>query len=287
VTESEEAATTDGGASGVPEEDGSRITFACCVEYGTLEEGTVRLVESLRQFGGSMAGSRVIAVTPRRGAPLRPETLRRFSELGIEYVRTAPRNRYTWMAYTNKYFALREAEKRATGDLVAWVDSDVLVTRPPTGLLLSSDEDFGSCPRDKNIGTTGPGDEYHDYWLKVSRDAGQNLDDLPWVTTTADHARIRLYWNAGIFVYRPASGFLDTWHHLSEQILDATDASTVNRLWWTDQVALSFAAMKARCRIRNLGGELNYGIASYFKDHLTPDDLADSVLMHYHDSMSP
>ena len=107
----------------------SRITFACCVEYGTLEEGTLRLVESLRRFGGRFAGAHVVAVTPRRGPKLRTATLRKFSKLGVDYVRVAPENRYAWMPYLNKYFALKEAQQRANGDLVAWMDSDVLVLR--------------------------------------------------------------------------------------------------------------------------------------------------------------
>lgn len=264
-----------------------RITFTCCVESGPLEQGVIRLVESLRAFGGEFAGSQVVAVTPRRGPALRPDTLRRFAELGIEYARITPRNRYAWMPYLNKAYALAEAERRARGDIVAWLDSDILVLAPPHGLLLADDEDLAVCPRDKNVGTSGPADSFEPYWSKLCADVGLTVDDLPWVNTTADAQRVRLYWNAGIFSYRPATGFLDAWRATIEKELDSTDSSTLDKMFWVDQVSLGLAAVTHEMRYRNLPGELNYGIASHFKDHLSDDGLASAVLLHYHDSMSP
>ncbi len=263
----------------------NRLTFTCCVEYGTLEEGTIRFAESLRKFGGEFADCQVIAVTPRRGAPLRPETLKRFRELGVQYLKIAPPNRYSWMSYVNKYFALREAEKHARGDLMVWMDSDVIVLGPPTELLLAPDEDFAACQRDKNIGSRGPDDEWEKYWNKVCSDVGLKTDDLPWVETTADHERIRLYWNAGIFVYRPSAKLLDAWYDAMDKVLDKTDSSNLNDLFWTDQVCLSLVAVLKKLRFRHLNGALNYGIATHFKDHLTPDGLRTAKLLHYHDSM--
>jgi hypothetical protein len=265
----------------------SRLTFACCVESGTLEDGVIRLVESLRRFGGDLADVHVVAVTPRRGPSLRPETLRRFSELDVDYARVAPRNRYAWMPYLNKAFALAEAERHAAGDLVAWLDSDMLVLAPPNDLLLADDEDLAVCARDRNIGTTGYGDEFEPYWQKLCEIAGVDLDALPWVETTADHQRVRLYWNAGMFCYRPSTGFLDAWRSTVEKELDNTDASTLDKVFWVDQVSLGLAAVTHGMRFRNLPGSLNYGIASHFSDHLTPEGLAAAKILHYHDSMSP
>ena len=266
--------------------DVGRLTLACCVEYGTLEEGTLRLVESLRRFGGPLSAARVVAVTPRRGPSVRRQTLQQFDELGVDYVRIAPPNRYVWQPYLNKYFALAEAEKRATGDLVAWVDSDVIVVAPPTDLLLAANEDFGACPRTAISGqpavTTSPpatGQRLRATWVPLA--------DLPWVTTASDpHERIRLYWNAGIFVYRPAVNFLEGWRSDIEQLLDQTDSSTLDKAFWADQVALSFTAVRKGLRLRHLPERANYGITTHFKSHLTSDGLRTAALLHYHDCMA-
>ena len=263
------------------------ITFTCCVEYGGLEEGTIRLAESLRRFGGEYAGSRIIAVTPRRGPSLRPATLRRFDELGVEYLRRTPPNRYAWMPYLNKAYALDAAAALTSDETLAWVDSDVLVLRPPTELELTPGEDFAACPRDKNVGSSGPEDEFEPYWRRMCDYLDVDIDSLPWVTTAADGARIRLYWNAGIFAYRPDSGFLETWRGCIEKALDRTEEQTLDKMFWVDQVALGIAAVKHPMRYRNLPGALNYGIATHFKDHVSPEGLAGATLLHYHDSMRP
>ena len=155
----------------------------------------------------------------------------------------------------------------------------------PDELLLSAQEDFAACARDKNVGISGPSDEHRPYWVKACAAVGLAPTDLPWVQTTADDQRIRLYWNAGIFVYRPASDFLDSWRQTIEHILDRTDATTLDKVFWTDQVALGLAAKLSGLRLRHLPGSLNYGIATHFKDHLSPAGLASARLLHYHDCM--
>lgn len=274
----------------MPEEStsGARgITFVACVEHGALEEGLIRLAESLRRNGGEFASSSIVAVTPRRGASLKSSTLRRFDELSVDYVKVTPPNRHAWMPYTNKIFALREGEDRANGDLVAWLDSDMLILGDLEGLRLRDGEDLAACPRDKNIGSTGSGDEFEPYWKTVCAAAGLHVEDLPWVETTADAERIRLYWNSGVFVYRPETGFLDSWHEMISHLIDTTDASTLDKLFWIDQVALSLTAVAAGLTMKQLPGSLNYGIASHFKDHLTDAGLAAARVLHYHDSMAP
>jgi hypothetical protein len=267
--------------------DARRLTFALCVESGPLEEGTIRFVESLRRFGGPLAMAKVVAVTPRPGPPLKQSTLKRFAKLDVDYVRVKKSHPYDWMAYLGKYFAITEAEKRATGDLIVWMDSDVIVLRPPTDLLLADGVQFAACPRDRNIGVADDTGGNRAYWSKVAQDAGLSIQDLPWVTTTADNENIRLYWNAGIFVYRHGSNFADPWMSTMRQVLDRTDATSHELLFWTDQVCLSFVAIQQGLRFEHLGGHMNYGIATHFKDHLSPEGVRSASLLHYHDAMRP
>jgi len=52
-----------------------------------LENQTVRMIESLRRWGGRLRESPIFAVTPRIGPPLSRQTHRSFERLGVEYLR--------------------------------------------------------------------------------------------------------------------------------------------------------------------------------------------------------
>src|SRR5205085_1505515 len=64
-----------------------QISFICCVESGPLEDQTVRMVESLRRWGGRLAEAPVVAVTPRFGPPLARTTRRALDRLSARHVR--------------------------------------------------------------------------------------------------------------------------------------------------------------------------------------------------------
>lgn len=59
----------------------SQITFVCIVESGWVEAQAIRMVESLRQWGGQFANAPVLAVTPRLGLPLARKTHKAFDKL--------------------------------------------------------------------------------------------------------------------------------------------------------------------------------------------------------------
>lgn len=265
----------------------SPFTFACCVEYGPLEDGVVRLASSIRRFGGRHADAPIVAVTPRRGPALRPATTRRLADLGVHYVRLAPRNRFSWLAYYNKLFALQEAENLFTDNLTVFLDTDVIIVREPDELVLHDDEDFAANARDQNIGVADPDDPNYAYWVAACRSVGLRIEDLPWVTTTTDAKRIRLYWNSGVFVYRPLTGFLAIWRDTIDRILNATGSCHRHNIFWVDQVALGLATVRLNLRFRNLTSGTNYGIASHFSEHVTPEGIATCSALHYHDSMRP
>ena len=69
-------------------------TFLFAVESGWFEPQTILAAEAIRQFGGSLKDAEILAVTPRLGPSLAPDTLRRFGQLGVRYsamrVRSAP-----------------------------------------------------------------------------------------------------------------------------------------------------------------------------------------------------
>lgn len=264
----------------------SEVTVVCCVESGPLEHQTVRLAESIRRWGGWFSAVRILAVTPRFGPRLRPETHRAFDRHGVEHVRFRARAPYLWQHYMNKPLAITAAVERASTPLVAWLDSDIVVVGEPTGLLPGPDEDFVACARDRGgIGSSGPGDPRDAYWAHVCRVAGLDLDHLPWVHTEEEGDRIRMYWNSGVFVLRASSGMAEDYLDLNVALLDARVGTASNRHQYNDQVALGLSVVRRGLRWRQLDHSLNYGVSRWHPDD--PDELATARIVHYHDSLEP
>lgn len=259
--------------------------IVCCIESGPLEHQTVRFVESLRRWGGTFTGAEVVAVTPRFGPPLRKETLAALSRHGVEHLKFRAKSPYIWQHYMNKPLAIAAVAARTTASTVAWFDSDILVIGEPDLIALAPDEDFCACARDRGIGTTGPDDPRHAYWLHVCDVAGVELDELPWVVTEGDQERIRLYWNSGLFTFRVDSGMADDYLSLNVDLLDSRVGTVTNKHQYTDQVALGLSMARLDMRWRALPHAYNYGVSRWHPDE--PSKLAETRVVHFHDSLSP
>ncbi len=265
-----------------------QITFVCCVESGALEAQTVRMVESLRQWGGRFANAPLIAVTPRFGPPISHKTRQSFERLNVEYLPFQTKSQYSWFKYLNKPNALVAAEERSSSEYIGWLDSDLLFVGEPDKFFLNEDEDFVACASDKNIGTTGPNDPFESYWKEICQTVGLNIEDLPWVTTAMDSKRIRLYWNSGVFVYRRRTGLGKQHLETSTQMLDAYLANRNSGIFFTDQVALGLAMVKMGLSWRALPYSHNYTMSSLIhSEWYKEEQLKEARIVHYHDAMWP
>jgi hypothetical protein len=258
-------------------------TFVFCVESGHYEAQTLLAVECLRQFAGRFRSSPVLAITPRFGPSLTRETLRRFDELGVTYIRRNMRHPGSWYCYMNKALAVMLADEHARTDDIVWMDSDTLVVRPPDLLSLEDGADFAICSTDKNVGSSGPGDPHEPYWQQLSDFYGVDIERLPWITTEHDRARVRFRLHSGVYSYRRAT-------RLGRAFVDAIEKMLVSRIGFSrnlpfpgDDVALAFAVVELGLNWRLLPIAYNY--------QTTPDSaiyqrrfLPNCHVLHYHHS---
>lgn len=266
----------------------SQITFVCCVESGVLEAQTIRMVESLRRWGGQLADAPIIAVKPRFGSPISKKTRQVFERLQVEYLPIRPKNQYSWFRFLNKPYALVEVEERSASEYVGWLDSDLLFVGEPDKLILNDTEDFVACAADKTIGTTGSGDAFEPYWKEVCQIVGIDIEDLPWIVTEMEGIRIRLYWNSGVFVYRRNTGLAKSHLQTSIQLLESRIANHNSGIYFTDQVALGLAMVKMGLSWRALPFSHNYTMSSLIHDEwYNEQQLKEALIVHYHDSMWP
>ncbi|WP_152343682.1 glycosyltransferase family 2 protein [Afipia birgiae] len=291
LKESENAHVSAGGAfcddsSKIPATPPS-MTVVVCVESGLLEPLTVRMVDSLRRFGGRFANLEVVAVTPRMTPPLARETRRRMAELGIKHLQVSPNNPYSWHHYMNKAEAIAAVEDRVTTEAIAWVDSDILFTREPNGLELLPGVDFlASAPDAGVIGSRGVTDPNDPFWQRSAELIGKDADDLPWLQTGDGH-RIRFYWNAGLYVYRRKARFGREFLADFKTFLDRRVARTHSQVHFMDQVVLGLTVVRLGLAWRALPDSSNFPVCSFLPENYDGAKVADVSVLHFHDSMNP
>jgi hypothetical protein len=263
------------------------MTVVACVEAGDLEPKTIRMVESLRRFGGRFADLDVVAVTPRMGPRLAPETRRRMRDLGIQHIRFRPKTRYVWHHYMNKAQAVMAAEQVAETDSILWIDSDIIFLREPNDLELPDGVDFlASAPDTGLIGSHGSDDPHDAFWSRCASLIGRNVGDLPWLTTGDGH-RIRFYWNAGLFVYRRSSQFGREFVADFEKAMDVGVARNHAQVHGMDQVILGLTVLRLALNWEAVPATSNFPVISFLPHNFDPVKVQPVDVLHYHDSMSP
>jgi hypothetical protein len=263
------------------------MTIATCLEAGPLETQVLRMVESLRRWGGRYRDSPVLAYSVRFGPPLTRATRKALDSLGVTFRRINPENRYRWMNFYNKPLAMAAAEEEATTEQLGFLDGDVLVLGEPEEFALAPDEDFTAAAPDKTLGSCGPGDVNEPYWEAVCALIDLVPDDLPWVTTHQENLRIRMYWQGGIFVYRRSTGFAKPYLDLFTLLNDSQVVSHASRSFFNDQMAITLAMVKEKLRWRALSWTHNFNVLGPLLDQVDPARLREVRLLHYHDAFWP
>ncbi|CCM79400.1 hypothetical protein [Rhizobium mesoamericanum] len=244
------------------------------------------MITSLRAHGGRFASCPVFAVTPRRGAPLAAKTREALDLLNVTYVRLPSHAKYAWFHYMNKMVALTYVETIAQTAQITFVDSDILISGEPT-LLELNDCDFVACPVDLGVvGSTGRDSQHDHFWSRMCDVVGLDLDELPWVTTLMEGARIRLYWNSGVFSYRRETKLGRTFLELAESVLGEHVGSTCGGgEHFIDQVLLGIMVIKRGLTYRDLPLSYNYPVIESIKMDIK--GLRSAKVIHLHNSMSP
>lgn len=267
------------------------VAFVCCIESGSLEDPTVRMIESLRRFGGAFAHCQIVAVTPRFSFPLHHTTRTALDRLNVDYLYRPERNhRYCWFNFLNKPLSLIFAKDIIKCSIICWIDSDIIVVAEPFKLLLGKDEDIVACPADiQEMGSKGPGDKFECLWEYILEANGLSPDSFPWTKTCYEGVRIRLYWNGGIFAFRATSAFAQQYFDATVRALDTRIISARDdySLGLNEMSAIGIAAVQLGLRRRELPFTHNYTISPSLKEWRDDDRLAAARIVHYHHSMWP
>jgi len=262
----------------------SNITFVCCIESGALEELTVRMISSLRRWGGRYENADVIVVKPRLGAPLSKATLKFLESNNAKFIASNV-STVAWFKYMNKPYALSVAEKHITTEYACWIDSDIIILDEPFATINFSKYDVSACVSDKNIGSSGAADRFEPYWDSLCQVLGLRVNDMPWVVTKDEpQLNIRLYFNSGVFLYRVSTGFASRYLETCKKLLSSKISNSESGVFFTDQVALGLTVCLMKLSFAELPLSDNFPMNS--KKMKKGHDMSGyAAVLHYHDMM--
>jgi hypothetical protein len=268
-------------------EDKLSTTVVICVEAGKLEHQASRLIESLRRWGGRLGKAPIVAIKPRMGPPLRKSTMAVFDRYEVWYASRIRVDRYEWHQYLNKAYVLRWAEEVVGTDCVTLMDCDLLVTGNADNWFLAGDEDFAACAPDKNIGSTGAGDETEAYWQAVAKALEIKIEELPWVVTAKEGLRVRLLWNSGLYTYRRSTGFATEYMNSCRRLLDARVVHKEAGSHFVDQIVLGLAQFRLGLKYRAVPHSYNYQMEGWSGEKYCASVVREAKVIHYHNAMDP
>jgi hypothetical protein len=188
------------------------MAFGCLAGTDAQARHALLLAQSLRAFGGSLAGSPVMALIPLAGA-LSPELEAGLQARDVSVVPFALPAPLDDVPLAERAAGAAQAEVAAqeVAHLLVWLDSDSLILREPLGLRIAPEARVGCRPVDLRL-IGSPWDEEPDaFWEAIYAGCGVNRDSIFPVRTTVDGEAIRAYFNAGCLVVRPETRLLRRW----------------------------------------------------------------------------
>jgi hypothetical protein len=173
------------------------------------------LVESLRAFGGDLAGSQFWIFT---------------TDLKLSYGREDDRTRLLPLVvpapvaaypFGRKVAACAQAEQLVpdgTRSLV-WIDSSCLIVQPPIFFDLGAAFDAAFRPvHIRNVGLS-PAEPLDAFWQGIYTVLGVN-DISTMITSFMDEQRLRTYFNSHAFSVNPALGLMRRWYEIFQHLVN-------------------------------------------------------------------
>jgi hypothetical protein len=188
------------------------MAFACLAGTDAQARHALLLAQSLREFGGSLSASPVMALVPV-GAVLRAEIEAGLQACGVSTVPFALPSPLDVVPLAERAAGAAQAEGAAqqVARLLVWLDSDSLILREPLGLRIPPASRMGCRPVDHQLIGSPVGEEPSAFWQAIYARCGVSRERIFPVRTTVEGKTIRAYFNAGCLVVRPEARLLRRW----------------------------------------------------------------------------
>jgi hypothetical protein len=243
------------------------------------ETNTLLLVESIRDFAGSLSQAPVWCFVPQYEKELSSAFRTRLSELNARLIPFETDQAVLSFFFAADIQAAAIAESMALGktDRLVWLSSNTLILHEPKAFLLSDEKNLAYRPvHHINVGSAydKPLDAF---WKLIYKYCNTPEDRVFPMKTHVDDLTIRPYFNAGILVTRPENRLFGTWHDIFFSVYQEPELVQLYKqdqryVIFVHQVILSgvILAMFTEQRMQELPRIYNY------PEHLYQEDVTTS-----------
>jgi hypothetical protein len=188
------------------------LIFVTLAVPGRSTQSVVWMAESIRAFAGSLKGAPIWVLAPEQHASFSIDERQLFARLDIHIELFDGDPDVLKFPFAAKILAAAAAEGLAQeqAGLLAYLDQDTLVLQEPDEFLLPAEKALGYCPVHHKLIGPAWDKPVDDFWALIYRECAVPADHLFRMETHVGEA-IRPYFNAGMFIVRPARGLLAQW----------------------------------------------------------------------------
>ncbi len=260
----------------------ANLAFVICTEVGDLEEKSLLLAKSVREFGGVFSECPIYSFQPRTGEKLASSTLREFDTLSVEHIDKTLNLDFPEYPLANKPIVCSYAERNLDYEYLVFLDSDKVLLAPPSDLFSLESFDVALRPVDgKNIGSCGTVDKNHPYWESLFNLLG--VTNYCYVDTTVTNLRIIGYWNSGMVAVRRSKGVFSAWADNFSRVM-TMGIQPADGIFFTEQSVLAATLHQLVAKIKELPFGYNYPIHMHLDvaEKIRPKSLEGITSIHYH-----
>ena len=192
-----------------------KLVFCSVIFPGLQAElDSLLLAESIRAFGGGLAGQPIWFFMPDTGKPLTDAGSLRLQALNVRVLPFKVTREQLQFFFMGQLTGLAQIEKVADGEveLLAWLDANTILLHEPKELLLPPWTMLGYRPVHHLLLGSRYDQPLDPFWGAIYQACGVPPERVFAMKPVVEDLLMRPYFNAGILVTRPESGLLRQWY---------------------------------------------------------------------------
>jgi len=182
----------------------------------SAEARTSLLMESIRDFAGSLSQTEIWCLYPRYEKQLSSTFKKRMYDLKTELIPFDIDSDLLHFFFGGQIKALVQAESMARDqfEILAWLDANTIVLQEPGDFILPENKQLGYRPVHHTLVGSRFDEPLDPFWTQIYRSCNVPQDRIFPMIAHVDGVKIRPYFNAGLLITRPENGLFQAWYDI-------------------------------------------------------------------------